>query len=110
MLPFAIGSLLANAGVEFKIEDIVNSQPSDNTIQRCVEKNTANTINILPEVLRSRVNTRAEPEYLHENSIRGGVFLYDPAKLLLYFEIQLVDRVLVIVAIGNHIVGFMSSS
>ena len=54
---------------------------------------TFDTINTLPAVLRSRVNTRAEPEYLHENSIRGGVFLYDPAKLLLYFEIQLVDRV-----------------
>ena len=50
-------------------------------------------INTLPEVLRSRVNTRAEPEYFHETSIRGGVFLYYPAKLRLYFEIQLVDRV-----------------
>ena len=32
-LPFAIGSLFASAGVKFNVEEVVNSHPSDNTIQ-----------------------------------------------------------------------------
>ena len=44
VLPFAIGSLLANAGVEFKVEELVNSQPSNKTIQQCVEQNAVNTM------------------------------------------------------------------
>ena len=44
VLPFAIGSMLVNAGLDFDIENLVNSMPSDNTLQRCVEQNTTNTM------------------------------------------------------------------
>ena len=51
-VPFIIGSLFVNAGVPINTESLVNSQPSDNTVQRLVEKSAVNTIILVQESLR----------------------------------------------------------
>ena len=51
-VPFIIGSLFVNAGVPINTESLVNSQPSDNTVQRLVEKSAVNTILLVQESLR----------------------------------------------------------
>ena len=54
-LPFMIGSLFANAGLKFDVNEIVNSQPSDKKIQKCVEQNAVNTM------IRTRDSIRRNP-------------------------------------------------
>ena len=44
ILPLAIGSVLTNAGIDINSGELVDSQPSGQSIQRFVEQNAANTL------------------------------------------------------------------
>ena len=56
MLLFEIWSLFANTGVKFNIEEVINSQPSDNTIQRFVEQNAVNTMILTRDNIQNSPN------------------------------------------------------
>ena len=56
MLLFSIGSLFVNAGDEFNTAEIINSQPSDNTIQKCVEKNAVNAMLLTRDSIQKNPN------------------------------------------------------
>ena len=82
VLPFAIGSLLANAGVEFKVEDIVNSQPSNITIQQCVEQNAVNTMILTPDSICKNPNLYVSAD---KGNKKGNKNL---AKFVCWYDIQ----------------------
>ena len=65
-----IGSLFANAGVDFNAEEIVNSQPSDNTIQRFVEKNAVNTMILIHDIIRVYPNICVSANKIAKKVIR----------------------------------------
>ena len=82
VLPFAIGSLLANAGVEFKVEDIVNSQPSNITIQQCVEQNAVNTMILTRDSICKNPNIYVSAD---KGNKKGNKNL---AKFVCWYDIQ----------------------
>jgi len=56
ILPILIASVFANAGIEIDSKKLVNSQPSDKSIQRFVENNALNTFQLTKESIKANPN------------------------------------------------------
>ena len=56
ILPILIASVFANAGIEIDSKKLVNSQPSDKSIQRFVENNALNTFLLTKESIKANPN------------------------------------------------------
>jgi len=56
VLPFAIGSVLANVGIPISVELLVNSMPSKDTIQNLVTTNEIDACILTQEIIRKDTN------------------------------------------------------